>query len=241
VAKETADLVLLDDRLQTVGAAVEEGRVIFDNVRKFIFYLFSCNLAEVLTLLVAGICGLPLPLRPLQLLWLNLVTDVFPALALAVEPPEESVMRRPPRNPSSAILSRRFVGRIGSHGAAIALATLAAFTTSLAASSPRAVTVAFMTLALAQVWHVFNARRIGAFTSWRMVLANRWAWAAVTLALALQLLAVYLPPLAEVLGTSPLVARDWIVVLPASLLPLVLGQAVRAVTNPRRIPAPAVW
>jgi Ca2+-transporting ATPase len=227
VAKETADLVLLDDRLQTVGVAVEEGRVIFDNIRKFIFYLFSCNLAEVLTLFFAGVVGLPLPLLPLQLLWLNLVTDVFPALSLAVEPPEEDVMRRPPRDPASAILSRGFVGMIAGYGAVITAATLAAFATALSTAGARAGTIAFMTLALAQVWHTFNARRVGPWTSWRIALSNPWSWAAVALALALQLCAVYAPPLARVLGTVPPTPGDWGIILPASLAPLALGQSFK--------------
>ena len=109
VAKEAAAIVLQDDRFETVAAAVEEGRVIFDNIRKFVFYLFSCNVAEVLVLLVAGLAGLPLPLAPLQLLWLNMVTDTFPALALAMEPGDPDVMRRPPQDPQEAILSRAFL------------------------------------------------------------------------------------------------------------------------------------
>jgi Ca2+-transporting ATPase len=97
VAKEAADVVLLDDRFSTIGAAVEQGRVIFDNIRKFVFYLFSCNLAEVLVLLVAAVVGLPLPLLPLQILWLNIVTDTFPALSLAIEPADRDVLQRRPR------------------------------------------------------------------------------------------------------------------------------------------------
>ena len=118
VAKEAAAIVLQDDRFETVAAAVEEGRIIFDNIRKFVFYLFSCNVAEVLVLLVAGLAGLPLPLAPLQLLWLNMVTDTFPALALAIEPGDVDVMRRPPQNPQDAILSRQFLARVFGYGAA---------------------------------------------------------------------------------------------------------------------------
>ena len=107
VAQEAAAVVLQDDRFETIVAAVEEGRVIFDNIRKVVFYLFSCNLAEVLVLLVAGLLWLPLPLLPLQILWMNLVTDTLPALALALEPGDPDVMARPPRDPQAAILSRR--------------------------------------------------------------------------------------------------------------------------------------
>jgi Ca2+-transporting ATPase len=111
VAKEAAAIVLQDDRFETIVAAVEEDRVIFDNIRKFVFYLFSCNLAEILVLLLAGVFGLPLPLLPLQILWLNMVTDTFPALALAMEPGDHDVMDRPPRDPQEAILSTRFLKR----------------------------------------------------------------------------------------------------------------------------------
>jgi Ca2+-transporting ATPase len=215
-----------------VGVAVEEGRVIFDNIRKFIFYQFSCNLAEVLTLLVAGVVGLPLPVLPLQLLWLNLVTDVFPALSLAVEPPERDVMRRPPRDPSSAILSRGFVTMIGLYGVAITAATLTAFVIASVRTPERAVTVAFTTLALGQIWHVLTARRLGRLTSWSILVANRWAWGAVALTVSLQLFAVYFQPLARLLRTEPLTLADWGIVLPASLAPLALGQLRARSTAP---------
>src|SRR5215210_1424021 len=104
----------------------EEGRVIFDNIRKFVFYLFSCNLAEVLVLLGAGVVGLPQPLYPLQIFWLNLITDTFPALALAAEPAEQNVMARPPRDPQEAILSVTFFSGVAFYAALIALSTMAA-------------------------------------------------------------------------------------------------------------------
>jgi len=105
VAKQTAAMVLTDDRFRTIGAAVEEGRVIYDNIRKFVYYLFSCNVAEVLVVLGASLAGMPVPLLPLQILWLNLVTDTFPALALALEPAEPGVMERTPRRPDETIMS----------------------------------------------------------------------------------------------------------------------------------------
>ena len=110
VAKRAAAIVLRDDRFETIAAAVEEGRVIFDNIRKFVFYLFSCNVAEVLVLLIAGLAAVPPPLFPLQLLWLNMVTDTFPALALAVEPGDPAVMRRPPRIRTRLSYPGRFSG-----------------------------------------------------------------------------------------------------------------------------------
>ncbi len=228
IAKEAADVVLADDRFSTVAAAIEEGRVIFDNIRKFVFYLFSCNLAEVLILLVAGLTGLPLPLLPLQILWLNLVTDTFPALSLAVEPSEGEVMRRPPRDPEEAILSRGFLGQIALYATLIAGSTLAAFMVALERGpQERAITVAFVTLALAQAFHLGNARSSSPVLSPRRAGANPWALGALALVVVLQLAAVYVPALAAILRVVPLTLTDWSLVLPAALLPAVLGQLIR--------------
>ena len=161
VAREAADMVLADDNFATIVAAIEEGRVVFANVRKFVHYLFSCNLGEILTVFVATISGLPMPLLPLQILWLNLVTDVFPALALAGEPAEPGIMQRPPpvgtrnqRPPAS------FVRSVLVQGSLLAFSTLAAFVWTLRNSPDvqRATTVAFLTLGLAQLFHAFNSR-----------------------------------------------------------------------------------
>jgi Ca2+-transporting ATPase len=227
-AKETADVVLQDDRFPTIAAAVEEGRVIFDNIRKFVFYLFSCNVAEVLVLLLAGLAALPLPLLPLQILWLNLVTDTFPALALAMEPGEEGVMTRPPRDPKAGIMSGPFIRALFAFAGLITAVSLGAFLWGLRTLDPqRATTVAFMTLALAQLFHLGNARSHGPVLAPRRALANRWAVAAVPLVLLLQLLAVYAPPLQRILGTVPLRAAEWAVIVPAAILPAVVGQGWR--------------
>jgi P-type Ca2+ transporter type 2C len=228
VAKEAADVVLSDDRFQTIGAAIEEGRVIYDNIRKFVFYLFSCNLAEVLTLLAAAVAGLPVPLTPLQLLWLNIVTDTFPALSLALEPAEPDIMRRPPRDPHAAILSRRFIRSVAMYAVLITAATLAAFLYALATGgAERAVTFAFMTLALAQLFHLGNARSPRPLLGARRALANHWAVGAVVIVVAFQLLATYLTPLAELLDVTPLTPADWIPIALLAAAPAVFGQAVR--------------
>jgi Ca2+-transporting ATPase len=229
-AKDAASVVLADDRFQTIGAAVEEGRVIFDNIRKFIFYLFSCNLAEVLVLLLSVLGGLPLPLLPLQILWLNLVTDVFPALALGLEPPEPDVMRRPPRDPQAEILSRRFLLQVLTYGLLLTAVPLITFQWALHVWSlelAHARTIAFMTLALTQLFHVFNARSPRAVLFNRRLFQNPWAWAAVGLTVGLQLTVVYIPPLRHIFDTTPLSPQEWTLVLVASLLPLVLGQVAK--------------
>ena len=228
VAKETADVVLEDDRFPTIGVAVEEGRVIFDNIRKFVFYLFGCNVAEILVVTVATVAGLPLPLLPLQILWLNLVTDTFPALALAVEPAEPDVMSRPPRDPKAGILSRRFLTSLSFFSLLITGATLGVYLWGLGTGSmERAVTLAFMTLALAQLFHLGNARSRSRVVHPARAFANRWALAAVGLVLGLQVLAVHWPPLATLLGTVPLSWSDWGVVLGAASVPALVGQAIR--------------
>jgi Ca2+-transporting ATPase len=233
VAKEAAAIVLQDDRFETIGAAVEEGRIIYDNIRKFVFYLFSCNLAEILVLLVAGIAGFPMPLLPLQILWLNMVTDTFPALALAMEPGDPDVMRRPPRNPQEAVLSPAFLASIGLYGGLITASTLAAYVWALGRSNGRASTIAFMTLALAQVFHLGNARSTEAVLRPDRALANRFALGAVVLAVLLQVAAVAVDPLAGVLEVVPLTAQEWLVVTVMAAIPAVVGQAIRT-WRPRR-------
>jgi P-type Ca2+ transporter type 2C len=223
VAKESAAIVLQNDRFETVAAAVEEGRVIFDNIRKFVFYLFSCNVAEIMVLLLASLAGTPIPLQPLQLLWLNIVTDTFPALALAVEPGDASVMRRPPRNPDEAILSRPFLVSIFVYGVALTAATLGAFSWALFTNRDHAGTVAFMTLALAQILHLGNARSRDDVLSPTRALANPIAIGAVALAVILQL-ATTLRPLARVLHVTPLGLAEWGVVIGLAALPAVAGQ-----------------
>lgn len=223
-------MILEDDRFPTIGVAIEEGRVILDNVRKFVFYLFSCNLAEILVLLGAGVAGYPTALAPLQILWLNLLTDTLPALALAVEPAEPGIMRRPPPNPRAAILPAATVRSAVGFALLIALATLAAFVWGLSrGDAAAATTLAFMTLAFAQIFHLGNARSAGPVLSPGRALANRYALAAVGLAGGLQLVAALSPPLSRVLHMTPLSAADWVVVLALGAAPATVGQAIKAV------------
>jgi Ca2+-transporting ATPase len=227
VAKEAAAIVLQDDRFETVAAAVEEGRVIYDNIRKFVFYLFSCNLAEVLLLLAAGVAGLPLPLLPLQILWLNIVTDTFPALALAMEPGDASVMRRQPLRPDDAILSRGFVSRILFYGVLIASAALVAFLWALRHSPAHATTTGFMTLALAQIFHLATARHVTSSEWSDGGLTNPYALGAAGLSIGLQIVAVYVTPVARVLQTIRPSLSDWLVIIALAAVPALIGQAIR--------------
>ncbi|HEU4557122.1 MAG TPA: HAD-IC family P-type ATPase [Longimicrobium sp.] len=234
VAKEAASVVLQDDRFSTVAAAVEEGRVIYANIRRFVFYLFSCNVAEVLVLLIAGLAALPPPLSPLPILWMNLVTDTFPALALAVEPSDRDVMRRPPRDPHAAILSLSFLGRIGFYGALITACTLAAYILALnTMGEAHARTVAFQTLSLAQVFHLGNARSDSPVLSRKAIFANRWALAAVFGVVLAQIAAAYVPPLPQVLRLAVPGVADWLLIVPLAIAPAVIGQAVKVIAARR--------
>jgi Ca2+-transporting ATPase len=225
-------VVLRDDRFETVGAAIEEGRVIYDNIRKFVFYLFSCNLAEVLVLTSGMIAGLPLPLLPLQILWLNLVTDTFPALALALEPADPDVMQRPPRAPGAALLSREFLQRVLLNAAVITASTLVAFLWALRWDGERAVTICFMTLALGQILHLGNARSRSAVVNRRMF-SNPWAIAALVISAGLQLLTVTVAPLRIVLHTVALNGSEWLLVAICSAAPALLGQLVKLLRGNR--------
>jgi P-type Ca2+ transporter type 2C len=234
VAKQAAAIVLQDDRFETIVAAVEEGRVIYENIRKFVFYLFSCNVAEIAVLLAAGLAELPPVLLPLQILYLNLVTDTLPALALAMEPADPGVMRRPPRDPQSALLTRRFLARVAGYGALITAAALAAFLWALDHDPARAATIAFSTLAFAQIFHLGTARSHYSAMNPGRALANPYAVWAVVLSSGLQVLAVHFGPLQRVLRTMPLGPGDWFVVLSAAAVPALVGQALRLRRRPDR-------
>jgi len=194
----------------------------------FIHYLFSCNLSEILLIFVALVAGIPLPLVALQILWLNLVTDVFPALALGWEPAERGIMHRPPRDPDQAILTNRFKLRILTQGAILAAGALGGYVYVLNVSGnlDLARTVAFMTIAIVQLFHIFNVREGGIVRLDWSLFTNRYVWGAIVLVVGLQALAVYQPLLNRVLQTVPLDAGGLTVVLVATLAVMVAIQAL---------------
>ena len=202
VAREAADMVLQDDELGTIVAAVAQGRAIFANIRKFVLYLMSCNVSEILAVAVASLAQGPLPLMPLQILFLNLVTDVFPALALGVGEGSPSLMREPPRAADEPLIARRHWRRILALGGVMALSVLGALflaTCLLGKSGREATTISFLTLALAQLWHVFSMREAGSGWWRNEVTRNPWVWGALLLCLALIGLALEWPRLAAIL------------------------------------------
>ncbi|WP_280140329.1 cation-translocating P-type ATPase [Jannaschia faecimaris] len=235
VAQEAADMVLQDDAFATIIAAMRQGRVIFDNIRKFVLYLMSCNVSEVLVVGLAVGAGLPTPLLPLQILFLNLVTDIFPAFALGLGKGDENVMTKPPRNPAEAIINRRRWVLIGVLGAFITIATLGAFACALfwlGLETGQAVTVAFLTLALAQLWNVFNVRDPDSGMLRNEVTRNGYVWGAIAFCLGLIGLALWIPQLADLLGLPSPGGAGLLLAGGASLLPLPLGQAWISLAEP---------
>ena len=239
VAKDTADMVITDDNFATMVVAVEQGRVIYANIQKFILYLFSCNIAEVTTVFVAVMVGWPVPLLALQILWLNLITDVFPAFALALEPSAPKMMLQPPRSPKASIVDGATVGRILWQGALLSASTLSAFVIGMrwhgteGAGLEVAMTMAFMTLAFVQIFHAFTARSRSQ-SLFVGILGNRWLWAAVAVCIGLQFAAVTVPPLRAVLHTVMPAPLDWVVIIGCALAPLLVSELVKLVQRRRR-------
>ncbi len=226
VARDAANIVLRDDSFESIVAAVEQGRAIFENIRRFVIYLLSCNVSELLVVTIAVAIGAPLPLLPLQILFLNLVTDVFPALALGFGEGEAKAMSRAPRSSSEAIVSRRDWLSIAGYAGLMTAAVLGAMgmASYQGASAAQATTVSFLTLAFCQLWHVFNMRSPGSRLLDNDVARSLWVWGALLLCTVLVILAVFLPPLARVLDVATLSTSQWSIAIAASLLPMVLGQ-----------------
>lgn len=218
VAKEASEMILTDDNFASIVNAVEEGRGIYDNIRKFVNYLLSGNVGEVLTIFVAALLGLPLPLLAAQLLWINLITDGFPAVALGVDPVARDVMKHPPRRKADRIMSRNMSMHIFTMGGLICLATLLVYRVGLRESVEIGRTMAFITLVLLEIVRLQMVRapyRLGLFT-------NRWLVGAIMVSLALQIAVVY-TPLGTFFRTVPLGIGHWLYMGVALAAVLVAG------------------
>jgi Ca2+-transporting ATPase len=236
VAKEASDMILLDDRFSTIVEAVRQGRVIFDNIQKFIHYLLSCNLSEILFIFMSIIAGVPIPIVALQILWLNVVTGVFPALAMAWELPEAGVMENPPRNPKAPIITNRYKLLIGFQGLVIAAGPMLSYIMALNGGMEVdfARSIGFMTLAMVHLLQVFNVRRKNGLGYDRTIVRNPYMIGALVLTLALQLLAIYVPFLQRVLGTTALTPGMWVYVLLGASTPNVVLQMIAVVLKKRK-------
>ena len=239
-ARQVADMILQDDAFATIVAAVRQGRIIFDNIRKSVMFMLCTNVAEVLVVAVAaglgGLMDLPLPLRPLQILYLNVITDVFPAIALGVGRGEPDIMRRSPRPPGEPVLTRGHWRAIGGWSTLLGACVLAALILALhglGLDEQRAVTVSFLTLAFAKLWFVYNLRAPGTPMLHNDVVRNPWVGGAILLCIALLLAAVHLDPLSAVLKTSPPGGAGWSLLLGMSLVPLAVGQTLRQIQRRR--------
>ncbi len=235
VAKGAADMILTDDNFSTIVAAIEEGRGIYSNIRKAIHYLLSCNIGEIFTIFAATLLGFgQMPLVPVQLLWLNLVTDSLPALALGVEPVEEGVMEEDPRDASAGLFDGRFSLRLAWQGLMVGGLTLAAYFlgfTRLAApglEGATANTMAFATLTLCQLFHAFNVRSEDRSLFAQGVLSNPAMNRAFLAGLAMQLSVLLVPPLQGVFSVTPMNAPQWFTVLALAMAPIPICEWAKA-------------
>jgi Ca2+-transporting ATPase len=224
VTKEASDMVVTDDNFASIAAAVEEGRAIYDNIRKSVQYLLSCNISEVLLMLLATLFGLPLPLLPVQILWINLVTDGLPALALAVEPPEAGLMRRPPRPPRDRLLTRARLWRLCAQGTFLATITLGAFVYCLYGMDlnlDRARTLTFTVMVFAQLFHALNNRSEDRSIFVLGLWTNKPLLATVGLSGLLQAGIVFWPPVQSVFKVAPFDPEHWLLAFGIGILPLI--------------------
>jgi Ca2+-transporting ATPase len=231
VAKEAADMVLTDDNFATIIAAMATGRTVFANIQKVIHYLLSCNAGEIAAIFFAIVFGWGRPLTAIQILWMNLVTDGAPALALGVEPGEKDVMNQRPRRDNEGVLANGLGWTILWQGVLLGGLTMFAFWYTLQRGAPieEARTLAFLTLSLSQMAHALNARSRTKSVFKLGLFSNRPLVGALALSVTLQLAVVLLPPLQPIFNTVPLTNNEWDLVLMLSLSPLVIGEVIKAI------------
>ncbi len=225
-AKQMADMVLRDDKFSTIVAAVEQGRIIFANIRKSVIFMLCTNLAEILAVTVTSLAHLPIALSPLQILFLNVLTDVFPALALGVGPGSNHVMDHPPRRPEERVLTRHHWIAIAGWSTVIGICVLTALSLArfwLDLNDVQSITVSFLTLGFAKLWFVLNLRDRGSPIWDNDVVRNPWIWAAIALCVCLLLLTVSWPLLGEYLPTENPGTAGWFVILVMSAIPALLS------------------
>ena len=238
VSKEASDMVLADDNFATIVSAVRQGRIIFSNLKKSIYFLLSCNISEVLTMFIAMIAGFPLPLVPVQILWMNLVTDGLPALALGVEPPEKDIMENPPRKQGENILSLPRQARLLWQGVAITAGALAAFFLSHYwlgytwdnGQLEIVQTIVFTTMVLSQVFHSFNwrseTRSFFSSPPWE----NRYLLGAFFVSIALQMSVLYVPFMQRAFHTHAPSLSAWVLILACALVPVLVIDRIKVIS-----------
>jgi Ca2+-transporting ATPase len=231
VARDASDMVLADDNFATIVSAVEEGRNIYDNVRKTVKFMFSGNIGEVLTVLLGIMLNLPLPLLAIQILWVNLITDSLPALSLSMEPPDEGLMERRPRRRSEGIINRILAADLALIGLAIGLGTLGVFWWLLPAGEVYARTMAFTTLVVFQMWNVLSCKAGERTAISRAAFNNPYVWAAIAASFVMLATIMYVPFLQDLFNIVPLTVQDWAFIILATLPVLVIIEIRKAATR----------
>ncbi|MFG1487147.1 cation-transporting P-type ATPase [Halobacteriovorax sp. RZ-1] len=228
IAKEAADMVLQDDRFNTIILAIKQGRIIYSNIQRFVVYLLSCNISEILIVSIASLMNMPLPLLPLQILFLNLVTDVFPALALGMGEGDASYLKSSPRPRNEQIITKRKWGLISLYGIILTSCVLSGFlyTLKTTGDDQTALTVSFLSLAFGQVFHVFNMRLENSNLFVNEITKNIHVWGAVCLCTVLLLATIYIPALRNILSLKLINLENWKIVTYASLSPLLIIQVL---------------
>jgi Ca2+-transporting ATPase len=236
VAREVADVVLEDDNLATMAIAISQGRSIYQNIRKAVHFLLSTNLSEIMVMFVSTSLGIGQPLTAMQLLWLNLVTDIFPGLALALEAPEPNILLQPPRDPAERIIPNLDFQRILSESTVLSLSALAAYGYALwnYGIGFHASTIGFMSLTLAQLVHAISCRsQVRTLFSSVKLPANPYLAIALAVSITLQFITIAIPGLRSLLKLTPLTPLDMIVIAISSLLPLLVNEFTKSTATPR--------
>jgi Ca2+-transporting ATPase len=236
VSKEAAAMVLTDDNYASIVSAIEEGRIIYSNIRKFVFYLLSCNVGEIMTIFLATLLGWPLPLLPIHLLVLNLITDGAPALALGLEKGDPDIMNRKPREPREPVINRDMLWGIVVQTIAITTAVLGTFRLSLYLFPDHLThvqTLTFTTLSISELFRAYTARS-ERYNLWQVgVFSNKYMQYAVLSSLVILLAIIYVPVFDPIFNTTFLTLRDWIMIFPLILLPSVAAEITKLIQRKR--------
>jgi Ca2+-transporting ATPase len=233
VAKNTADVILTDDNFASIVAAVEEGRIIYSNIKKFVFFLLSCNIGEVLIIFLSMLFGFQVPLEPIQLLWINLVTDSFPALALGMEKGDPEIMNLPPRNPNEPILDKDTIRALIVQSIAICAATLGSYIWGMSKYGTENLTMArtitFTTLITAELLRAYSSRSLTHSIFHIGVFSNKTMTRSTLLSFLLLLVVIYVPFLQPIFDTYTIGLADWLMILVFAFIPLVIGELYKVV------------
>jgi len=233
VAKNTADVILTDDNFASIVAAVEEGRIIYSNIKKFVFFLLSCNIGEVLIIFLSMLFGFQVPLEPIQLLWLNLVTDSFPALALGMEKGDPEIMDIPPRNPNEPILDKAMIRALVIQSISICIATIGAYIWGMnkygTDNLTMARTISFTTLITAELLRAYSSRSLTHSIFHIGVFSNKTMTRSTLLSFLLLLVVIYVPFLQPIFDTYTVGLADWFMIIVFSAIPLAIGELYKKV------------